>query len=96
MTPLPMFSYAPASELHNASRFLHAGTLYSLPTHECAICHEITQLTVRITKLISGKNRESFRRIVMPLFGRRKKKLRERFFPKKSRIEKLKKRIRDS
>jgi hypothetical protein len=31
----------------------------------------------------------------MPLFGR-KKKLRERFFPKKSRIEKLKERIRDS
>ena len=40
--PLPTSSYAPASELHNVSRFLHAGTL-SHSSYECATCCGLLQ-----------------------------------------------------
>jgi len=41
--PLPSSSYAPASQLHNVSGLLHAGTLYSLSGYECPRGHGITK-----------------------------------------------------
>lgn len=57
--PLPASSYAPASQLHNVSGLLHAGTLYSLSTHKCARDHRIAEVSCATGKRFkqrSGRN----------------------------------------